>query len=154
MYQDYRDVAEFYIVYIHEAHAADSSWPVPYAKEKGIKEHKNLAERCALAKTLIKEKKLTIPCLVDSMDNAAATAYAGWPDRIFLVRKNGRIGVAAGRGPWGFPSGLTKTRAWLAEYKKAGRGEDDDDKKCTGEDQASDTPVDCGDSKAGEAPKE
>ena len=28
MYHDYKDVAEFCLVYINEAHAADGSWPV------------------------------------------------------------------------------------------------------------------------------
>ena len=36
MYQEFKDIAEFRLVYIREAHAADSNWSVPYAKEKGI----------------------------------------------------------------------------------------------------------------------
>ena len=108
LYQDYKDIAEIYIVYISEAHASDasSSWPVPYAKELGIKEHTNYGERCAVATRLVTDKKLTIPCLIDGMDNAAADAYKGWPDRVFLVRTDGKLGVAAGRGPWGFVPAL------------------------------------------------
>ncbi len=44
MYRKYRDVAEFYIVYISEAHAEDDEWSVPYAKKLGIKEHKTYEE--------------------------------------------------------------------------------------------------------------
>lgn len=121
LYRDYKDLAEFHIVYIREAHAADSSWPVPYAKQKGIKEHTSYAERCAVAERLVEEKKLTIPCLIDGMDNAVGQAYQGWPDRIFLVRKDGKLGVAGQRGPWGFAPALEQTREWLAEYKKTGR---------------------------------
>lgn len=120
MYQDYRDVAEFYIVYISEAHAEDDRFPVPYASELGIKEHKTFGERCRVADRLTKDKKLTIPCLIDGMDNATADAYQGWPDRIYLVRKDGRLGVAAGRGPWGFKPALRKADKWLASYKATG----------------------------------
>ncbi len=122
LYQDYKDVAEFYIVYISEAHASDDSWPVPYAKEKGIKEHKTYGERCTVADRLVKDKKLTIPCLIDNMDNAAADAYQGWPDRVFLIDTDGRLDVAAKQGPWGFKPGLDATKKWLAEYKKDGKG--------------------------------
>jgi tetratricopeptide (TPR) repeat protein len=121
LYQTYKDDAAIYIVYISEAHASDDSWPVGYAKEMGIKEHTNYGERCAVAEKLVKDKKLTIPCLIDNMDNKAAEAYQGWPDRVFLVRTDGRLAVAAARGPWGFKPGLEAAEKWLAEYKKTGK---------------------------------
>jgi len=121
MYQTYKDVADVYIVYISEAHAADDSWPVGYAKELGITEHKNYGQRCEVAERLVKDKKLTIPFLVDNMDNHVAKAYKGWPDRIFLVRKDGRLAVGGKRGPWGFKPALDQTIAWLAEYKRTKR---------------------------------
>jgi len=120
LYQTYKDVAEIQIVYISEAHASDDSWPVPYAKELGITEHKNFGERCAVAEKLVKDKKLTIPCLIDNMDNAAEKAYHGWPDRVFLIRKDGKLAVAAKRGPWGFKPGLKAATKWLKAYKKTG----------------------------------
>jgi len=119
MYQEYKDIAEMYIVYISEAHAADDSWPVPYAKEKGITEHKNYRERCAVADRLVKDKKLTIPFLVDTMDNQAAKLFKGWPDRLFLVAPDGKLVVAGKRGPWGFKPAVKKARAWLKDYKNA-----------------------------------
>lgn len=116
MYQQYKDVAEFYIVYISEAHAADDRSPVGYAKDLGIKEHTNYGERCAVATRLQKEKRLTIPCLIDGMDNKVANAYQGWPDRVYLVRKDGRLAVAGKRGPWGFRPAINRANKWLAEY--------------------------------------
>lgn len=121
MYQGYKDVAEFYIVYISEAHAADDKYPVGYAKKLGIKEHTNFGERCAVATRLQKDKKLTIPCLIDGMDNVVAQAYKGWPDRLYLVRKDGVLAVAARRGPWGFRPALNKAKKWLADYKDTGK---------------------------------
>ena len=121
MYRKYRDIAEFYIVYISEAHAEDDEWPMPYAKELGIKEHKTYEERCIVADRLRKDKKLTIPCLIDEMDNNVDKIYKGWPDRVFLIRTDGRLGVAAIRGPWGFAPGIEAAEKWLAEYRKTGK---------------------------------
>ena len=121
MYQDYKDVAAFYIVYVSEAHASDDSRPVPYATEKGILEHTNHEERCLVAELLVAEKKLTIPILVDDMDNSAANSYLGHPDRLYLVRKDGKLGVAGDRGPWGFKPSMLEAQMWLAEYKKTGK---------------------------------
>jgi hypothetical protein len=120
MYQDYKDVAEFRIVYINEAHAADGRAPVGYAREKGIMEHADYGERCSVAQMMLKEKKLTIPCVIDKMDNKVNEAYQGWPDRVFLVRTDGRLAVAAKRGPWGFKPGVKQASAWLAAYRETG----------------------------------
>ncbi len=121
MYQEYKGLAEFFIVYISEAHAADDSRPVDYATKLGIKEHKNYGERCTVASRLLKEKKLSIPCLIDGMDNDVATAYKGWPDRVYLIRKDGKLAVAGKRGPWGFRPGVSSAKTWLAKYKETGR---------------------------------
>jgi len=120
MYQEYKDIAEFRIVYIHEAHASDSRWAVPYAKEKGIKNATDYGERCSTAKRLLSDKSLHIPFIVDGMDNKVNDVYAAWPDRIFVIRKDGRLGVAGKRGPWGYKPALDATAKWLAAYRKAG----------------------------------
>ena len=121
MYRSYKDVAEFYIVYISEAHAADDRRPVPYAPEQGLLEPTSLGQRCSVAQKLFAEKKLTIPCLVDGMENKTADAYKAWPDRLFLVRKDGLLAVAGKRGPWGFKPALGEAETWLAEFKKTGK---------------------------------
>lgn len=121
MYQTYKDKVEFRIVYIKEAHAADSDWPMPLAVDKGIHEHKDLNERCATAEMMINDRRLTIPCVVDGMDNAANAAYFAWPDRIFIVRTDGRLGVAAKQGPFGFKPGVQAAEKWLADFAESGR---------------------------------
>ena len=109
------------MVYINEAHAADGKRPVGYAKEKGITEHDNYEERCTTAQMLLDEKTLTIPCLIDGMDNKVNQAYSAWPDRIFLVRTDGKLAVAADRGPWGFKPGLAASSEWLKEFSGTGK---------------------------------
>ena len=120
MYDSYRDVAEFRIVYINEAHAEDSEWAVPYAAEKKISEHDNYKERCSSAELLMNDKSLTIPMIIDEMDNEVNLAYSGWPDRVFVVRTDGKLAVAGKEGPFGFVPALKEAEAWLSELKKTG----------------------------------
>jgi hypothetical protein len=120
MYQDYKDVVEFRLVYIREAHAMDSQRPVGYAREKGIEEAENFDERCTTAQMLMDDESLTMPMLIDGMDNGANEAYKAHPDRVFLVRKDGRLAVAAARGPRGFAPGLQAAQEWLETFSESG----------------------------------
>ena len=115
MARTYGDVAEFYVVYIKEAHAADGARPVPIDGEEAIYEPKSHAERSTLAQKCITKLKLNVPCLVDAMDNAVGAAYNAWPDRIYVVDMEGKIAVRADHGPWGFKPGVDATQKWLAE---------------------------------------
>lgn len=121
MYRDYNDIAEFRIVYLREAHAADSSWPMRFARKMGITQHKDYGDRCVVAELMMEEENVTIPCIIDDFDNKVNIAYKAWPTRLFVVRKDGRLAIAASRLPWGFNSALKKAGAWLAEYRKTGR---------------------------------
>ena len=121
IYQEYKDIAVFRLVYIGEAHAADSDWPVPYAKEKEINIHKNYGDRSEVARRLVKDKNLTIPTIIENMDDKSEKAYNAMPNRVFLVRKDGRLGVAAKQGPRGWRPGLREVKKWLSEYKESGK---------------------------------
>lgn len=121
MYQDYKDIAEFRIVYISEAHPADGRRPVNYAIEKGFNQPTTYTDRCSIAQQLVEDEQLTIPFVVDTLEKKVEEAYRGLPNRVFLVRKDGKLAVAAERGPRGFPPALKEAKAWLAEYKKTGK---------------------------------
>ncbi len=121
MYQDYKDIVEFRMIYISEAHAADGTWSVPYAKELGLTEHKSYGQRCSQAQKLLSDKTLTIPTLADGMDDKVNEAYKAWPDRIYLVRKDGKLAVATDRGPRGYVPAMEAAKEWLVEYKKTGK---------------------------------
>lgn len=43
-----------------------------------------------------------MPLLIDGMDNAANQAYSAWPDRIYVLAKDGAIAYKGGPGPRGF----------------------------------------------------
>ena len=121
MYKSFKDIAEFRLIYISEAHATDDRRPVRYAIEKGISEHKTFADRCSVAGRLMSDEQLTIPAIVDTIDNRIAEAYDAHPNRVFLVRRDGLLGVAARPGPRGWQPGLNETERWLAEYKETGK---------------------------------
>lgn len=43
-----------------------------------------------------------MPALIDKIDDKVGQAYGGWPDRLYLVGKDGKIAYAGRRGPAGF----------------------------------------------------
>ncbi len=122
MYQDYKDIVEFRLVYISEAHAADSERAVDYAVEKGINQHQDYGQRCTTAEMLMQDKSLTLPTLIDGMDNAVSTAYSADPDRIFVIRTDGRLAIVAARGPRGFAPALQETKQWLSPVQEDRQG--------------------------------
>ena len=89
LYQDYKDIAEFRIVYIKEAHAIDSRRAVPYAIDEGIHQPVTYGDRCLIADMLLQTGTLTIPIIVDSIDDKVNALYQGLPSRVFLVRSDG-----------------------------------------------------------------
>jgi hypothetical protein len=40
--------------------------------------------------------------VVDGVDNAVASAYGGWPERLYLIGRDGRVAFQGGEGPFGF----------------------------------------------------
>ena len=66
-------------------------------------------ERLAVASTCAANLHVEMPTVVDGIDNAVASAYGGWPDRLYLVGADGRIVFQGGEGPFGFlPSELER----------------------------------------------
>jgi len=120
MYKTYGELAAFFIVYIREAHAADSNWPTGYAISEQINEPTTFPERCGLTERLIEQGKLTLPSLVDGMNNATNAAYSAHPTRAFLVNTDGRLALAGDEGPWGLKPALDEIDRWLAEFKLTG----------------------------------
>jgi hypothetical protein len=43
-----------------------------------------------------------IPTYVDEMNDRVMTAYAAWPERLYLIGEDGIVTYAGERGPWGF----------------------------------------------------
>lgn len=122
MYLAYGDRVEFLIVYIREAHAIDSASPSDF---KNIEDPVDFDERSAVASQCVKDLDLPIPAVVDRLDDEVNQAYGGWPDRLYLVGKDGRIAYAGGRGPFLFsPEALEDAIvAELARGQDGGKGD-------------------------------
>lgn len=93
----------FVVVYIREAHPTDG-WQVKQNEDEKIliKDPKTDAERLEVAKDFAKQFKVTIPVVIDTIDDKTEKAYAGWPDRLFLIGSDGKLKYKGGPGPRGF----------------------------------------------------
>jgi type I thyroxine 5'-deiodinase len=103
LYRDYRDRAQFYIVYIQEAHPIDA-WQVD----------DNLRDDVLVASTMTKDERVSVagmcltnlgielPALVDEADNRVERAYTGWPDRLYVIDRTGTVAYKSAAGPFGF----------------------------------------------------
>ena len=59
----------------------------------------------SVAKTCCTSLQITMPMVVDEMDDRVGHAYSGMPDRLYLIDRAGRIAYKGGRGPFGFKPG-------------------------------------------------
>jgi hypothetical protein len=103
MYQQYKSQADFYVVYIREAHPIDG-WRVAKNDRDGI--HLSLAktesDRVEAAQLCGSELHLSIPMVLDRMDDYVEKRYGGWPDRLYIVGRDGKVAYKGDKGPHGF----------------------------------------------------
>ncbi len=103
MYRQYKDKADFVAVYVREAHPSDG-WTLASNDKVGIAitQHKDFGERCQAASTCCSSLKMTIPMVVDEIDDRIGIAYSGMPDRLYVIDSKGRVAYKGGRGPFGY----------------------------------------------------
>jgi Iodothyronine deiodinase len=103
MYRRYRDRAAFYVVYIREAHPSDIWQMGANVRENVVYQSpQNTEERVELANVCVKNLGIEMPALVDNFDNSTDTAYSGWPDRLYVIDRDGSIAHKSAPGPFGF----------------------------------------------------
>jgi hypothetical protein len=115
LYQKYKDKAAFYVVYIQEAHPSDG-WQMPSNLKENIvfANPKVSAERTEIAGLCVLRLGIQFPALVDRMENTTEAAYTGWPDRLYVIDRDGRVAYKSATGPFGFePTGVAETLARL-----------------------------------------
>ena len=106
MYEKHKDQADFYLIYTKEAHASDGNRP---SSKVEIKTHTNIEERAAAASSCLADLEITIPTLLDDMNDTIAKAYASHPDRLFILGADGKVAFSGEKGPHGFnPSAMKK----------------------------------------------
>jgi hypothetical protein len=103
LYREYQDRVAFYVVYIEEAHPIDA-WQVDDNLEDDVlvASTRSLDERVDVAGVCMTKLGIELPAVVDGPDNAVERAYTGWPDRLYVIDRNGAIAHKSAAGPFGF----------------------------------------------------
>ena len=103
LYDLHKGEVAFFIVYIKEAHPEDG-WVVTHNRDEGIAvvDPRSSGDRSTVAEACVVKSAIRIPMLIDGLGNAVASAYGGWPDRLYLIGRDGRVAFRGEPGPFGF----------------------------------------------------
>lgn len=119
LYQTYKDRVEFILVYIREAHPGSI---ISLPTKDGGMELQVVSQTATVAERLVNLRKitnlmhLTMPGVIDDEQGTANRAYAGWPDRLYAIGIDGKVGYKGAPGPFGFK--VPELAAWLRENVK------------------------------------
>lgn len=67
-----------------------------------LEQPKNQEQRNLAASACCQALKLTMPLLVDTVEDTVNRAYSGFPDRLYLIDREGKVIYKGGRGPFGY----------------------------------------------------
>ncbi|PKB70573.1 MAG: hypothetical protein BZY87_09990 [SAR202 cluster bacterium Io17-Chloro-G6] len=100
LYRQYQDRVEFFVVYVQEAHPTDG-WQVDANVNDGVylRQHQSFDERDDAAQSCTIGLHISIPTLVEEMDNSIDEAYGAAPERLYLIGKDGKVIYHGGAGP-------------------------------------------------------
>ena len=103
MWNRWGSEVKFFVVYIREAHALDSLVPLGGGNHPVVEDPITFLERKSVAQVCMTKLALEpIPALVDEMDDRANRAFAAWPERLYLIGRDGRVAYRGDPGPGGF----------------------------------------------------
>ena len=113
MYRRYGDRVRFLTLYIKEAHPTDE-WQMSENEEQNIcyPQPQSFSDRLRIARDFAQRFHYSMPLAVDGMDNQANAAYAGWPERFYVIDEAGKIAYKGKPGPFGYHP--EEVEAWLA----------------------------------------
>ena len=103
LYHQYQNQVAFLVVYITEAHPSDV-WQM----QRNVKDQvvfaspRNQDERASVAGTCVRKLGIEIPAVLDEFGNSTESAYTAWPDRLYLIDRNGKVAYKSRPGPFGF----------------------------------------------------
>jgi hypothetical protein len=100
IYHHYREHLAFFVIYVQEAHPTDG-WQTDRNVAEGIlfRQHQSYEERESVAATCSLDLRLSLPVLIEEMDNAMDEAYGAAPERLYLMGTDGRVAYLGGAGP-------------------------------------------------------
>lgn len=113
IYNDYKDHVDFLTVYVREAHPTDE-WQMKSNLKDDVcyAQPKTLEQRVAIAQDFTKRYKFPLPFGIDEMSNGADSAYAAWPERLYVIDETGHVAYRGGMGPFKYKP--AEVRDWLA----------------------------------------
>jgi len=103
LYDSYRDRVAFYAVYIQEAHPSDIWQMTSNVRDNVVfRDPRTDAERTGVAESCVRKLGIKFPALIDGIENSVEREYTGWPDRMYLIDRDGRVAYKSQPGPFGF----------------------------------------------------
>ena len=79
---------------------------------------KNEEERAFVAGACVRKLGIKFPAVLDGFENTTEKAYTGWPDRLYLIDRDGKVAYKSKPGPFGFkPDDLKAALEKLAPAK-------------------------------------
>ena len=101
--EDFQEQVELVLVYIKEAHPGDE-WQTDSNVESNVvfDQPKTFEARMDLARTFLDRMEVKTEAFVDDIRNTAMACYAAWPERIYVIDREGRIAYKGGVGPFYF----------------------------------------------------
>src|SRR5262249_45361016 len=103
LHKELKERVEFLSIYVREAHPTDG-WRMEGNDLAGISiaQPREFEERLGVAKQCCTSLQMTMPLVVDEIDDRVGHAYSAMPDRLYVIDRNGRVAYKSGRGPRGF----------------------------------------------------
>lgn len=74
----------------------------PLRGDLRIEDPKDFPGREKLARSCAARLRFSMPMLIDDMDDKTARAYGAYPDRLYLIGKDGNVRYRGSPGPGGF----------------------------------------------------
>lgn len=67
-----------------------------------VRQPRDRAERATVARSCCSSLAITMPMVVDDINDRVGHAYSGMPDRLYVLDRHGKVAYKGGRGPFGF----------------------------------------------------
>jgi Iodothyronine deiodinase len=102
-------------VYVREAHPTDG-WRMESNDRVGVAvaQPKSDLKRVEVATQCHDLLEMSMPVLVDGIDDRVGRIYSGMPDRIYIIDRHGKVAFQSGRGPFWFnPEEMEQSLAML-----------------------------------------
>ena len=63
---------------------------------------RNAEERAEVAGSCVRKLGIQIPAVLDEFGNSTEKNYTAWPDRMYLIDREGKVAYKSKPGPFGF----------------------------------------------------